>query len=305
MISAVGLLAKSRNWAATQGVEIAPTPSEDLFEAFFRFLITQRGVSFGTAADYCERLSMFFMRAGLFDEASLTALTDLKGALSEEATDSDPGKWAKLRGFRKNFSLSDLLHAAMAAGQAAEKLPGHTTAALRLRQKAVSYALLVNTGDRQGDLRHFEIGADLIRDEQGDWHHAIRTSKTGRRKEIDVLWPGTSKLIDAHVLGDRPAWMIGRRVRALQGANVLTLADDVVNKGFINGRLKEEFKIHGHLVRTLVTDLLRRERPDAQWAAQHILGHEDRYMQETYRSDFIESGAIRAMDRCIAKLEEG
>ncbi|KKK88570.1 hypothetical protein LCGC14_2741810, partial [marine sediment metagenome] len=266
-----------------------------LFEAFFRYLITQRGVSFGTAADYCERLRMFFMRAGLFDEASLAALANLAGALTEEATDSDPGKWTKLRAFRKHFTLSDLLHAAIAAAQEAGKLPGHTTAALRLRQKAVSYALLVNTGDRQGDLRHFEIGVDLIRDAKGDWHHAIRTSKTGRIKEVDALWPGTSKLIDAHILGDRPAWMIARRVAELQDANLLTLTDAVVNEGFINLRLKDDFKIHGHLVRTLLTDLMRRERPDARWAAQHMLGHEDRYMQETYRSDFAESGAIQAM----------
>jgi len=305
VISAVGLLAKSREWAAAQGVEIAPTPSADLFEAFFRYLITQRGVSFGTAADYCERLRMFFMRAGLFDEASLAALANLAGALTEEATDSDPGKWTRLRAFRKHFTLSDLLHAAIAAAQDAEKLPGHTTAALRLRQKAVSYALLVNTGDRQGDLRHFAVGVDLIRDAQGDWHHAIRTSKTGRQKEIDALWPGTSRLIDAHILADRPAWMIARRVAELQGANLLTLTDAVVNEGFINLRLKDDFKIHGHLVRTLMTDLMRRERPDARWAAQHMLGHEDRYMQDTYRSDFAESGAIQAMDRCIAKLEEG
>lgn len=50
---------------------------------------------------------------------------------------------------------------------------------------------------------------------------------------------------------------------------------------------------------------MRRERPGARWAAQHMLGHEDRYMQETYRSDFAESGAIQAMDRCIAQLEGG
>ena len=99
--------------------------------------------------------------------------------------------------------------------------------------------------------------------------------------------------------------MIARRVAELQGVNWLTLADTVVNKGFINLRLKDDFKIHGHLVRTLLTDLMRRERLDARWAAQHMLGHEDRYMQETYRSDFAESGAIQAMDRCIVKLEEG
>ena len=67
-----------------------------------------------------------------------------------------------------------------------------------------------------------------------------------------------------HLLGDRPAWMITRRVAELQGANLLTLGDAVLNASFINRRLKEDFGIHGHLVRTLLTDLIRRERPDAR-----------------------------------------
>lgn len=305
VISAVGLLAKSREWAATRAVDVAPVPCEDLFEAFVHYLIEDRDVSFRTAADYCERLRMFFLRAGLLDHASLAALADLTGALAEEATDKDPGKWAKLRDFRQRFALPDILHKATEAAQQAAALPGHSTAALRLRQKAVAYALLVNTGDRQGDLRRLVIGIDLVRDSDGNWCHGIRQSKTDHNKAIGALWPGSSTLIDAHLLGDRPAWMITRRVAELQGANLLTLGEDVLNADFINRRLKEDFGIHGHLVRTLLTDLVRRERPDARWAAQHMLGHTDRWMQDTYRSDFAESGAVKAMDECVAAVEAG
>lgn len=303
VISAVGLLAKSRDWAAARGVVIKAAPSADLFEAFLRFLIAERDVSFRTAADYCERLRMFFLRAGILDRDSLTALAGLIGALAEEATDTDPGKWAKLREFRKHFTLADILHKATEAAEQAAALAGHNTAALRLRQKAVAYALLVNTGDRQGDLRHLIIGVDLTRDGDGNWCHDIRQSKTGRVKEIGALWPGTSALIDAHVLGDRPAWMIVRRVAELQGMNLLTLEENMLNAGFINRRLKEDFGIHGHLVRTLLTDLIRREQPNARWSAQHMLGHSGRYMQETYRSDFAESGAVLAMDRRIGEVQ--
>ncbi|MBU1834876.1 MAG: hypothetical protein KJ834_02420, partial [Alphaproteobacteria bacterium] len=184
VISAVGLLAKSRDWAAARGVVITAAPSADLFEAFLRFLIVERDVSFRTAADYCERLRMFFLRAGMLDRDSLAALAGLIGALAEEAADTDPGKWAKLREFRKHFTLADILHKATEAAEQAAALAGHSTAALRLRQKAVAYALLVNTGDRQGDLRHPIIGVDLIRDGDGNWCHGIRQSKTGRVKEI-------------------------------------------------------------------------------------------------------------------------
>jgi hypothetical protein len=248
---------------------------------------------------------MFFLRAGLLDRDSLMALAGLIGALAEEATDTDPGKWAKLREFRKHFTLADILHEATEAAEQAAALAGHSTAARRLRQKAVAYALLVNTGDRQGDLRHLIIGIDLTRDGDSNWCHGIRQSKTGRVKEIGALWPGTSALIDAHVLGDRPAWMTERRAAELQGMNLLTLENHVLNECFINRRLKEDFGIHGHLVRTLLTDLIRREQPNARWAAQHMLGHSGRYMQETYRSDFAESGAVLAMDQRIGEVQAG
>ena len=101
------------------------------------------------------------------------------------------------------------------------------------------------------------------------------------------------------------ALLNGLRVAELQGMNLLTLESHVLNAGFINRRLKEDFEIHGHLVRTLLTDLIRRERPNARWAAQHMLGHSGRYMQETYRSDFAESGAVLAMDQRIGEVQAG
>jgi integrase len=85
--------------------------------------------------------------------------------------------------------------------------------------------------------------------------------------------------------------------------NLLTLEKNVLKAGFINRRLKEDFGIHGHLVRTPLTDLVRRELPDARWAAQHMLGHSDRNMQEIYRSDIAESGAVLAMHQRIGEVQ--
>jgi len=297
IISAMGLLAESRRWAAERDVQVNCDPTEDLFEVFQRYLLLERAVSFRTAADYFERIRMFFLRAGLFEAVGFTALADMTGTLVEEGADSDPGKWHSIREFRKEFMLADVLHKAVAADREAQNLSGCMTQALRLRQMAVSYALLVNTADRQGDLRTFRIGIDVVRDPSGFWCHGIRQSKTDRDKEIGLLWPGTCALLDAHVLADRPDWMINQRVEELYGANLLTLTQAVLNKGFINTRLKKDFKIHGHLVRTLITDLIRRKRPDALWASREMLGHTDRFMQEIYRSDFAESGAIQAMDQ--------
>ena len=104
------------------------------------------------------------------------------------------------------------------------------------------------------------------------------------------------------MLADRPSWQIGSRTDELDGANLLTLSDTVLGEGFINRRLEDDFplrdesggndaphKLSGHLIRTLIVDAIRRIRPDALWAAQHMLGHAAWTMQEVYRSDFVES----------------
>ena len=79
-----------------------------------------------------------------------------------------------------------------------------------------------------------------------------------------------------------------------------------LDPSFINRRLERDLPLEmsngsvepltGHLIRTLIVDAIGRERPNAHWAAQHTLGHSDRWMHETYRSDFDESAAVRAMN---------
>ena len=266
-----------------------------------------------TGADYFERLGMYFLRAGLFDRESLAALDEVRGALEEAATDDVPSKRAKLRGFRERFELGDVLRAAAAAEAKARNLPGQSTAALRLRQKAVAYALLVNTGDRQGDLRQARIGVELTRDADGTWRHDLRQAKTGNRKEMEALWSGTCLLLDSHILADRPAARMIHQLAELDGANLLTLEDSELDRSFINRRLERDFplemsngsveRLTGHLIRTLIVDAIRRERPNAHWAARHMLGHSDRWMHETYRSDFDESAAVRAMNGRYAEIE--
>lgn len=225
--------------------------------------------------------------------------------MNAEATDEDPGKWFRLRAFRQSLSLADVLHIAVSSADVAMAMPGNSTAAFKMQQKAIIYALLVNTGDRQGDLRELRIGIDLVRDESGDWRHGIRQNKTGNTKEIDVLWPGTSALIDRHILGDRPDWLIADRLEEVDGLNLLTLSTHVVHKGYINARLSGDFGVHGHLVRTMIADLIRRARPDALWALQQMLGHTDRTTQNVYRSDFDESQAVMDFDALYETLAEG
>ncbi|WP_026759109.1 site-specific integrase [Sediminimonas qiaohouensis] len=304
VVSAVGMLARARTWATSRGVDLPARPSGELFDGFLRYLDEERNVSFGTARDYLESARMFFLRAGLFDEESFEAISDLISALHAEAVATDPGKWARLKEFRAKFTLADVLEKAEAACAEAESLPGNSTAAFKLRQKAMIYAMLVNTGDRQGDLRDYSVGVDLLRGDHGDWGHSIRQNKTGNRKDLDWLWPGTSSLIDRFILADRPDWMLAERLGEIEGMNLLTLSEKVVDKGYINRRLAEDFGIHGHLVRTLIADLFRRTRPDAIWALQKMLGHTNSTTQRVYRSDFDESAAIRNFDALLGALAD-
>lgn len=309
IIQAVGMLAASRDWARERGVTVPDALGADLIEIFHRYLVHARAVSPVTIVSYLERVRMLFLRGGLLDAETDAALSDLIGLNTELATEQDPAKRRILTAFRRQFSIGTLLHLAVAAASEARTLPGYRTEALRLRQKAVAYGLLLNTADRQGDLRQYRIGVDLVRDASGVWHHDLRQSKTDVRKPLGPLWPVTCRLIDAHLLADRPAWQIEARYAALQGCNLLTLGEAVLGEAFINRRLAMDLalsqpnaKISGHLVRTLVTDAIRRARPDAAWAAQQMLGHSDRWMQETYRSDFVEAGAVQGMGLLIDQL---
>ena len=54
-------------------------------------------------------------------------------------------------------------------------------------------------------------------------------------------------------------------------------------------------------MRTLVTDFLRNNAPDAAWAAQQILGHGSRYAQRAYRTDFREVAAVRKVQQEIGR----
>lgn len=293
VLQAVGMLGAARAWALGRGVELDGTFSPDLFEAFTRFMLLERQVSARTVADYLERVQMFARRGGLLEDIGAKILSELIGALREDAADQEPGKRAKIRSFREQFSLTDLVKRALSLAIEADAAPDGTAEAERKRRIAVILALLVNTGDRQGDLSRLTIGEQLTRSEAGFWSIQIRQAKTGRLKDLGPLWPLTSALIDAHILAGRPEWRIEDRVTALNGCNLLSLSQAPFHSYYATGVLHEEFGISGHLVRTLITDLIRTERPDAAWAAQEMLGHSNKWMQATYQSDFRATASIK------------
>ncbi|SDY83872.1 site-specific integrase [Citreimonas salinaria] len=243
---------------------------------------------------------MFAQRALLLEESGRAVLSDLVGALRDDANDQEPGKRAKLRAFRESFTLADVLQRALALADQAANAPDGSFEAERKRRAAMILALLLNTADRQADVSQLVIGDTIQRLPGGLWEIQIRQSKTGRRKELGPLWPLTSALIDDHVLAGRPLPMLEDCVQKVRGRNLLSLAQQPLHAYYATAVLQEEFGISGHLIRTLITDLISNERPDAAWAAQQMLGHSSRWMQRIYQSDFRMTASIQSYHRTIA-----
>lgn len=302
VIQAVGTMATARAWAVGRGVALGAGIDTDLVEVFARFLLSERRISPGSAADYLERARGLAIRGRLLDAAADATFGEIIGALREEADEADPGKREKIRQFRRRFTLVDVMLRAIALAQEAEAWPGHTEAAARRNREAMILALLVNTGDRQGDLSTHRIGIDLTRNPDGLWEPSFKQSKTSRRKENGPLWRLTSDLIDRHILGDRPAWVLGERVADLHCMNLVSLRHEGMGLYYPSQVLRRAFGISGHLVRTLIVDAIRVSRPDAAWAAQFMLGHGTRDMQEQYRTDFRELAAVRTYHSVIEEI---
>lgn len=302
VIQAVGMLAAARIWAQERGVDLDASCSAELFEAFTRFMLLEREASTRTAADYLERIRMFAARGGLLTVPANIAMSELIGALRDEAAEEEPTKRAKVRDFRSRFTLADVLTRALSLTVEADMAPDGSAEAERKRRIALILALLVNTGDRQGDLSRLAIGEHVTRSEDGLWSIEVRQAKTGRMKDLGALWPLTGALIDAHVLGGRPKGQIEDQVRAFTSCNLLTLSSEPFHTYYSAQVLREEFGISGHLVRTLITDLLRNERPDAAWAAQEMLGHSNKWMQNAYRTEFKVTASVKQWQALLYRM---
>jgi len=293
VIQAVGMLAAARFWAQERGVDMDASCSAELFEAFTRFMLLEREASARTVADYLERIRMFAARGDLLTFPAQIAISELIGALRDESAEQEPTKRAKIRVFKERFSLADVLIRALELAVEADMSPDGSADAERKRRNALILGLLVNTGDRQGDLSNIVIGEHLIRGEDGLWSIRVRQAKTRRIKDLGSLWPTTGALIDAHVLGGRPKWQIEDQVHVSTGRNLLSLSNEPFHIYYPTKILRDEFGVSGHLVRTLITDLLRTERPDAAWAAQEMLGHSNKWMQSTYRTEFRVTASVK------------
>ena len=110
VVQAVGMLGTARVWAQKRGVTLDDAFSPTLFECFTRFMLLERNVSSQTVADYLERIRILGQRGQIIGPESQLTLKELIGALRDDAAEDEPGKRAKVRAFRAQFTLTDLLN---------------------------------------------------------------------------------------------------------------------------------------------------------------------------------------------------
>jgi hypothetical protein len=309
VIQAVGMLWASRAWAMRRGIDVEDRLTSDLVEVFTRFLLdpdraTGNGkgpVSPISAIAYLERVRSFARRSGLLSCDADAQIRENLGALRGLQFTAAPGKRKRLHDFRRQFSLADIMHEAIRRSEHAKTFPAFSSRARQLRREAMVIALLVNTADRQGDLSRFVVGRELKR-EDGAWSSRFVQSKTLHEKDQGALWPITSRLIDEHLFGDRPTWTWPDLLAELDGKFVVSAADEPMGLYYPTAVMTRSFSLSGHLLRTLITDAIRVERPDASWAAQFMLGHRDPRSQQYYRSDFRIAGTIDRFHQALADL---
>lgn len=302
VIQAVGMCALARDWAASRGAPIKAEFNGELADVFQRFLLNEREIRAGSAADYFERVLMFARRAGLLEGDAEAAWADHIGALRALGDGDEPTKLEAIRRFQKAFTLASILHKAEDHMEAALALPAHLEQARRLRRKAVVFVLLVNGADRQGDLSSMRIGHGIHRNPDGTWEHPLRQQKTGNRKEIGALWDVTCRILDAHVLAGRPLWQMADRLAEFDGKNLVSLEDEAFDTYHPSALLGEDFGISGHLTRTLIRNAIRKHRPDAAWAAKEMLGHSTRWIQASYLLDFRMMLSIRSWHETLEDI---
>lgn len=300
VLQAVGMLVASVHWARDNGVDTGPDLDVAAIEVFLRYMHHARGASTRTIADYLDRIRILGRRGALLSWEADAVCGEIIAALRDEAAD-EQAKAGKLRAFLRDFSLGDVVRRAEINMAEAARLPAHRAGAAKLRREAVVLMMLLNTCDRQGDLSHLRIGQELVRDREGAWTVDHEQSKSGIRKDLP-LWPLTCRMLDQHLLGGRPARFLEERVRELHGSNLFSLQQEAFDTHYPSSVMHRTFGIRAHLIRTLMTDMVRRERPDSAWIARVMLGHADETMQGTYQVEFRRDASFREWHAVIEEM---
>ena len=301
IVQAVGLCAAARHWAAGQGVDLPETFSADLAEVFLRFLFRETG------GDGIAPQARHHAHGGrlLRTRDPLRPAGRALHAGGRSALPRDPHR-ARLRGHRRDPDQArqdpPVPLAARALGPAARRpslprrsggaagawrgrLPaaaqGHGVRAVaqRRRPPGRSFDLPHRPRDRAAAGRALERRLPPVQDPRPQGSRAL-LARSPAGSSISMCWPG----------GRIGCWRsVSRNSTGATSSGWRRAPSRPTTR---RPCCRRSSRISGHLVRTLVTDLIRVHRPDAAWAAQALLGHKSQWMQATYRTDFRETAAL-------------
>lgn len=117
-----------------------------------------------------------------------------------------------------------------------------------------------------------------------------------------TLWREVGEVIDAHILGTRPAWHMQRRYTELMGMNWLSLRDQPYAGRWPSDQVKHALGVPLHDLRTLLADMLRLHDPEtAPQLVSTMLGHRSREAGEAYRALCSDTAAQRQWQELRAR----
>ncbi|MGX9854567.1 hypothetical protein ACR03S_03850 [Limimaricola variabilis] len=258
-----------------------------------------------TIANYIESLVVLGRHGGA-DPDALDGVRFMRDHLCDVADAGDKLKFGRVNEIMEKGGFAFVAEKAGELRIWAASLPDHAAEKTRALQAAALCSISMNKPARTGDVSHWRIGEEIVRQVDGTWWLGWNQEKTEHETEAGVLWPEVGEVLDELILGGRPARFIHLRYRELVGKNWMTLNDQANGRNWPSTMIKEVIGIPLQDLRTLAADYLRLHDPAS--AANVIsahLGHKTKAAGEEYRTLAEGDAAARSWANMRASIATG
>lgn len=258
-----------------------------------------------TLANYIGAL-VVLGRYGGADPDALSGIRFLRDHLLDQADQGDKLKYGRLA---EIMDKGGFLYVAEEVGRLradASSLPDHAADKVRALQAAALCAVSMNKPPRTGDVSHWRIGEEIVREVDGTWRLGWLQEKNKHETEAGDLWPEVGEILDDLILGGRPSRFIHIRYRELEGKNWMTFVEQPPSRKWPSTMIRDALGIPSHDLRTLAADYLRWHDPEtaANVISTH-LGHKTRDAEKDYRAMAEGDAAARSWSNMRKAISKG
>lgn len=259
-------------------------PDVDRFLAYSLMrAFLDRGLTYATCVSYLGGIEAL-ARFGGVKPARLRGIAEIVKVAQSRMRRSSKSKDARIAAFDEAGGFELIAAAVVCLRDDADRARAWSAEAEAKLQIAAVLALVMNNPARGGDLSRWRLGHELVREPGGRWTLAYTQRKTGRKKNVGVLWPEVCELLDALLCRGRPLRLASMLYAALEGQNWLT-HDEGRDRRWVSHLVKQAIGVPLHDIRTLSADYLRRHDPErGADIASTLLGHGCRQSTQSYRA---------------------